>query len=447
MCLRPRAIDNPYLGLSHIGYNYLHDCTSLKMLVPCGHCAQCIAMKQSYIVQRSQMEALDNDLWFCTLTYKTSMLKYIDVNGYRLKYAYLPDFQNMIKRLRKNNAFGVPFRFWAVIEYGGKKHRPHYHVIFSTPKIHGETLSHKLQREQEYSRIVFNEWRRNVATTVDKYGRTVANTRAPIYKPLCILKKSYSHGKVRSTYDFHYINPNVVDGSGKIHTESDVAFYVTKYTVKANKYVDRLKSALRLNLEPEEFNDVWSLIRPRALVSKSWGDPLSEKVQKHIRAGIDKSLTDPDSLFPWFLNPSTGQTFPLSPFYKKRFFTLVDAHHFYFKQKEDYGTNDSFHVSEIYDPVTVRQQDQKFNRIKQIINQREEEDPFETFVPQYENEAYLDSESQAVSEMVDRYLDFVSCCNMLESVSNPDNRYTEYSDQGDPCTVFDSYYFDSDRPE
>lgn len=444
MCLKPRLIDNPYLGLAGIGYNYLHDCTSLKMAVPCGYCAQCVAMKQSYIVQRSQMESHGNDLWFCTLTYKTSMLKYVDVNGYRLKYAYLPDFQNMIKRLRRNDAFGLPFRFWAVVEYGGKKHRPHFHVIFSTPKIAGESRAHKLAREKQYHDIVLHEWRRNVATTIDRHGRTVANTRAPKYVNLCDYKVSWKNGKRRSTYDFHWIDPSITDSKGKLHDESDVAFYVTKYTVKANKYVDNLKSALRLNTDPEEFAAVWPLLRPKCLVSKKWGDPDSKYVQSHVRAGIDRALSDTDSLFPYFINPTTGQTFPLAPFYKTRFYTLQDAHTMFYKSKEDFGTGDNFRCSPDRETLDILKQEEKFDRMKNRINAREEEDPYYTYI---HSDDYEKEETDA-TWLVDSYLDFHSCSDMLLSSINPDYGDSGYlDDYGDlppdyTEDEFDAYAFD-----
>lgn len=424
MCLTPRRIDNPYLGLAHIGYNYLHDCTALKMEVPCGHCPQCIAMKQSYIVQRSQMESKENDLWFCTLTYKTSKLRYIDVNGYRLKYADIRDVQNMIKRMRKRNLFGLPFRFWAVVEYGGKKHRPHFHLIFSTPKIAGETQVQRMAREKEYYRLVLNEWRRNEATCIDKNGRVVANTRSPRYEKLCDYRVTYKNGKRRCTYDFHYIDPTVKDAKGKLHDESDVAFYVTKYTVKANKYVDNLKSALRLNLDPDEFTAVWSLLRPKCLVSKKWGNPDSEYVRKHIRSGIDRALSQPDSKFPYFINPSTGQTFPLAPFYKKRFFTLLDAHSFFYKQKDNYGTDDNFIVKETTDPIDLEQKMNRFTSMRRMINLREEEDPFYTYVKSEDYEKEITDSDY----LLDYYLDAQSSFDSLFVPFDEHRTYGVYID-------------------
>lgn len=438
MCLKPVLIDNPYLGLQKIGLNFLHDCTSRKMAVPCGHCSQCVAMKQSYIVQRSQMESKGNDLWFCTLTYKSSMLKYIDVNGYRLRYAYLPDFQNLIKRLRRNNAFGMPFRFWAVVEYGGKKHRPHFHVIFSTPKIPGETKAQKAAREKLYHDIILKEWRRNVATTIDKHGRTVANTRAPKYLDLCDYKVSYKNGKRRSTYDFHWIDPGVTDSKGKIHDESDVAFYVTKYTTKANKYVDSLKSALRLNLEPDEFKAHWALLRPKALVSKKWGDPDSDYVRQHVRNGIERALAEPESLFPYFINPSTGQTFPLAPFFKKRFFTIQDALSFFYKSPEDYGTGDAFRIDEYHDPLEIRQLDMRFDRMKSGINAREMLDPCGDNTLTHET-IYDDSDW-----LID---DYNSLAGLYDTSYIPIDEYGciiggSVESYRDPCSDFDPYDFD-----
>lgn len=424
MCLRPILIDNPYLGLADKGYNYLKDTTSKKIPVPCGHCSQCVAMKQSYIVQRSQMESHENDLWFCTLTYKTSMLPVMEVNGYKLRYAEVSDLQNMMKRLRASDALGLPFKYWAVTEYGGKKHRPHFHVILSTPKIPGESRAQKLAREKEYYNIIFNEWRRNVAKCYNKEGKLVANTRCPEYKSLCDLHKSYKNGKVRSTYDFHWIDPSVTDSKGKIHDESDVAFYVTKYTVKANKYVDRLKSALRLNLTPEDFWHVWPILRPKCLVSKTWGSPDSDYVKNHIREGIDRALNDVASKFPYFINPSTGQTFPLAPFYKKRFLTLVDAHDFFYRHTAESLAEDGFAFMSERDPIVEAQRDMKFIRMKDIINARESEDPYYTYIY---NSDYETEETDS-DYLIDSYLNHESMLNMLYD-SAPVDGFAEYYDR------------------
>lgn len=419
MCLAPIKIKNPYCGRSHLGVNFLRDCTAQYIEVPCGYCASCLALKQSYIVQRSQMESLENDLFFCTLTYNNDTIPVLEVNGFKLKYVDISDFQNMIKRLRKKDAFGLPFRVWAVTEYGGKKHRPHLHVIFSFPKIPGETRAEKLAREKRYHDIVLHEWRRNIAKTFDKHGNIVANTRNPVYVPLCTyFRKRRKNGKLSTNFDFHWIDPSITDKDGKLHDESDVAFYVTKYTLKASKYVDRLKSALKLNLPPEEFYKVWSKIRPKALVSKKWGNPDSDKVQKHVRKGIDFALVSSDHEFPVFFNPTTGQTFPLAPFYKRRFYSVQDEISMFYKAKEDFGTNDAFRPREdprvTTDPIEdYKRRTTHFKNVQSQINSRYE-DEFNEPEPQFYQLDKDSDSTDSVYRAIDDFLDFDSLCQSAE---------------------------------
>lgn len=463
MCLSPIIRPNPRYGQAHLGYNYLYNCSDSHIEVPCGHCPQCIAMKQSYHIQRAQMEAMECDLWFCTLTYKSDMLDYIDTStGYKLKCVHLPDLQNMIKRLRAKNFFGMPFKFWAVVEYGGKKHRPHFHLIFSTPKIPGESRAERLAREKRYHDGIFAEWRRNVATTVSKKtGKTIPNTRNPKWVPCSLYKVSYQGGKRRCTYDFHWIDPAVVDSKGKLHDESDVAFYVSKYATKSNKYVDRLKSALKLNLPADEFIPLWSLIRPKILVSKKWGlgatpsEPT--RILDHVRAGINRVASDDKYPFPVFINPATGQTFPLCPFYKSRFFTMEDAHTFYYKLTSDKAKLDPSVIAnnkpkqmkrgvnnlrgslckpnapdatlgavrEYEDPLTIAQRFQRFHAMQDMINAREQDDPYYTYCPESYDEEYHDEDY-----LLDDLNDARSLCDMLYCSFDPDSPEFELYERG-----------------
>lgn len=123
MCDKPTLIENPYYGLSNVALNFLHDTTHKFLPVPCGHCRTCIALRQSYFIQRCQMECLDNDMWFFTITYQNSMLPRRVVNGRSIAYPDFTDVQKMFKRIRKRNFFGASFRYFVVSEYGGEKHR------------------------------------------------------------------------------------------------------------------------------------------------------------------------------------------------------------------------------------------------------------------------------------------------------------------------------------
>lgn len=375
MCLTPQRIPNPYRGLQHIGLNYLHDCTAKFIEVPCGHCASCIALKQSYMVQRAQCETFSNDLWFCTLTYNNRALPILQVNDRRIRYADVHDFQCFIKRLRRDNALGLPFRYFAVTEFGSSEHhthRPHFHVIFSTPRIPYETQAERDAREKRYFKIILEYWCRNTATTYNRHGEIVPNTRNPIYLPLCTYVEKYVHGKRYSTYDFHYIDTTRIDENGKIHDESDVAFYVTKYALKHSDYVERLKRGLKLNTSPEDFQKIWSKVRPKCLCSKTWGAYRDKLVQEHIRKGIDYAIRSTEYCYPIFFNPTSGQTFPLAPFFKRKFMTLTDAHDFFYKNPEDLGTEDAFTVKSLsdVDPEHIARAEERMTRVRQQVDAR-----------------------------------------------------------------------------
>lgn len=344
MCDRPRLIDNPYLGLAHIGLNRFHDCTSLKLPVPCGNCPSCIALRQNYYIQRCQMEELNHHLFMVTLTYRQSMLRHLVVNGRKLYYADFTDLQKMFKRLRNR---GFNFSYMAVNEYGGKHHRPHFHLLLSVPKNKDDTFHDCLNLEHRLQDLILGEWRRN-------YG----SDKAPIYKDLCQLVIS-PYGR---TFDLHYVNPSLTENGS-----SDVGFYVTKYVLKADKWVDRLKSALKLNLEPDKFQEVWRLLRPRVCISKSFGSYTDPDVISHIRKGIDFAKLIPDARFPYFINPVTGQTFPLSPLYQKRFLTVADKEVFFNRNKV---SDDGFTYSDDRNIMKENVSDNRFNHVRNVVNSR-----------------------------------------------------------------------------
>ena len=73
MCISPIRIRNPNLGYNGPNAQY-KDCQSLYINVPCGVCPECVANRQMQMVQRIQVEALVNHLFFCTLTYNNKMM-------------------------------------------------------------------------------------------------------------------------------------------------------------------------------------------------------------------------------------------------------------------------------------------------------------------------------------------------------------------------------------
>lgn len=346
MCDSPRLISNPYKGLAQIGLNRFHDCTSAFIPVPCGYCSSCIALRQNYYIQRCQMEELNHHLFMVTLTYKSSMLRYLLVNGRKLYYADFTDVQKMIKRLRNR---GLKLSYMAVSEYGGKHHRPHFHLLLSIPKNKNDTFIDCINLEYRLHKLVLSEWKRN-------YG----SDRKPIYKELC----KYVVTSKGRTFDLHYVNPTLTDNGS-----ADVGFYVTKYVLKADKWVDRLKSALKLNLKPDEFTQVWKLLKPRVCISKNFGSYDDEDVQSHIRKGIDFSLKDRSALFPYFINPVTGQTFPLSPLFKKRFLCLHDQIVF-FERNTNRKQDDAFAFSKERNVTSENVKSNHLENVRNVVNSR-----------------------------------------------------------------------------
>ena len=126
MCTKPRLIPNPNYGCGKKGYGFLKDCVSKFITIPCGTCDECIKNKQMQFIQRIQMEELDNHLFYCTLTYNPDMMPIVSTStGRDIRFADVSDVQDMMKRLRLSNAFGRPFRYFAVSELGSKRGRPH----------------------------------------------------------------------------------------------------------------------------------------------------------------------------------------------------------------------------------------------------------------------------------------------------------------------------------
>lgn len=92
--------------------------------VGCGRCMPCRVNKRNEWTTRLILEGTQhpaNSCWFVTLTYGPEALP----KGGTL----VPrDLKLFLMRLRKD--VGVPFRYYAVGEYGEKSWRPHYHALF-----------------------------------------------------------------------------------------------------------------------------------------------------------------------------------------------------------------------------------------------------------------------------------------------------------------------------
>lgn len=361
MCNAPIRLPNPYYGhqnlADHAGsgarkkvlqfsgkdklsrsntfipdkYGFLHDTQNKYIEVPCGHCSACIATKQSYAIQKCQLLSMTHEIYMVMLSYRQDALPFVVINGYKHYYADYGDFQKMIKRLRISNALGCDFKTFCITEYGGEKHRPHFHCLFFIPKSRFTSEWDKLKFDTHIHKTILSEWKRN-------YG----SDRYPIWKPLCIYKDYWKNGVHKRNYQCDRVKPmKYKDGSKYTNPVNNVAHYVTKYFLKFDKWLARKKSAMYFNLSPEEFTRCWKLLKPRYNFSKnciSRKDKVTNvitthpEVLAHISKCIKYSINHPDGAWS-YISPVDGNISPLSPFIRKRYVTPVDAMERFYRQK------------------------------------------------------------------------------------------------------------------
>ena len=361
MCLTPYTVKNVNANIlsKNTDYAPYYDTASCHILVPCGRCSVCIALKQQYIVQRVQMEEKDNLIFMGMLSYNNKNLPSMQVNGYNIKYADVRDIQDMFRYIRKWENLD-DFRYFAISEFGSsdsKSHRPHWHFFFFYPKKYvNRTLFSQISRSDcENLRNRF--WKMFL-----KYWRTNRGTRK---NPKWECKLTFKQIGRKRNYDLQWVD-TLQDYTG-------APFYVSKYVTKTSKYVDRLKSALYFNCSPEDYKKIWSTVKPHMLVSKGFGNPYSESVAKHIRLGIDMALADPLATYPYFISPHNGKVFPLAPYYREKFLTAQDS--LVFKERL-LKLSETDNISDQPDVQSVFQKEQKlirFEKVKKLIASRDED--------------------------------------------------------------------------
>lgn len=337
MCYSPTLIKNPNYGRRD-KMAYVVDTKSQYTPVPCGHCGECVRLRSSGVLQRAQLEELYGYPFMISLSYNPESLAYYECsNGYSIAYAPVSDLQNMFKRLRKSGKLTRRFRYYAVTELGSSKGRPHAHILLFLERQEGDSVYTPFNLEKIVFSVVLAEWRRN-------YG----STRNPVYRPLLTYISRMRGGKLHSTYDCHYVTPSVTDGSTQ-----DVSFYVSKYLVKDSDWKDKLKRNIYGHCETlEEANEVWSIVRPRAISSLNFGFGIYDDINPRkvssvvrreilsklptadiVRGAIDQSSRSEKTAR--FYDLQTGKSMPLARYWYK-FGDIYDLeHHKIFLSRQD----------------------------------------------------------------------------------------------------------------
>lgn len=298
MCVSPVPIPNPNRGSKVDLICRTADTESAYILVPCNHCSECLQSRQSALVQRARSLSIDHYIYFCTLTYNQASLPHVlTSSGYSIPYADIRDVQLMIKRIRKDNLLSRSFLYYFVSERGKVGHRPHFHGLFFFPKYKDDDKLFPAQLESSLRNTLFKEWRRN-------YG----STRNPDWRPLFNYHTKVVAGKVFRNFDCHYVVPYSTEKGA-----DDVAFYATKYVLKTSDYENKLQQALRLNLEPDEYEFIWRTVKSKSLCSHAFGSATEDEIS-YVKNCIERSKDDPQGLKYYH---SDGTTSPLSRYYRK----------------------------------------------------------------------------------------------------------------------------------
>lgn len=131
--------------------------------IPCGQCVGCRLDYSREWANRCLMELeYHPESWFVTLTYDDDHIPWSEAvnkeTGEITKHQTLvkKDFQDFMKRLRKNYATkypdAPPLRFYACGEYGSQSFRPHFHAIIYG--LHLDDLS--FYKRTELGDILYN---------------------------------------------------------------------------------------------------------------------------------------------------------------------------------------------------------------------------------------------------------------------------------------------------
>lgn len=168
-----------------------------KIRVRCGHCVYCKMAKSREWALRLEMESQYwKDLCFVTLTYNNENLPYYIVDKELIQDApgfgrldvsddfYFPslaydDLTLFIKRLRK--CLDHKIRYYAVGEYGTKRGRPHWHILFFG-----------LSGTGEVGRLIREKWDKGFVDITPFFPETCSYVAGYVQKKL--------YGKDRTIY-------------------------------------------------------------------------------------------------------------------------------------------------------------------------------------------------------------------------------------------------------
>lgn len=350
MCKSPTIIKNPYYGCDPSkGYNYLHDCVSTHIAVPCGHCLECIQSRQSSFCTRCDLEGFKyrSVPYMLTLTYDDVHIPRMEKCGDILDDFAFPDWthvRNMMKRLRHvierrtdkrlcdlfaecdkvivkgRERVLPPFKYLFCAEFGRNSLRPHFHALIY------------VKAKFDVNDSNFEPWASNVEKFLgdwfkENWAVNIGSTQVPIYDKLY----TFVQRGQRRTFDFHRIVPSP---EAPITSPS---YYVTKYLFKPCKHLESFRKKVWFenqlgNLSDARFDEFMFHIRRNLRISKYFGYPFDngqiERLNFCLSLSVRRRLSVPQYI------GSDGKT-QVFPQYLKKFITPEMATHFAYNVKSN----------------------------------------------------------------------------------------------------------------
>lgn len=197
---------------------------------------------------------IDEDPWY-DQEYETIEFPYADIRHVQLL------LKNLRDNLPRDPVFGNrDLKYLAVSELGKANGRPHFHILFLVEKKpedigFGGRITQMYSLEQCLWKHVFKYWAINVGTR-----------KNPEYEKLFTYRKRFYGSRVYTNFDLHWVDPSRTREGVR-----NVAYYVTKYVMKGSEKETRRQQFLRLNLEEQEYREVWSQIKCKTTLSKGLG--------------------------------------------------------------------------------------------------------------------------------------------------------------------------------
>uniref|UniRef100_A0AAU8B8T5 Replication initiator protein n=2 Tax=Dulem virus 269 TaxID=3145746 RepID=A0AAU8B8T5_9VIRU len=284
MCLCPITIPNPYFSQSpsavqrgevFSSFEAARFCRlkSPSIQVPCGHCEECRRRRVNDLTVRAYIESLTSYVYNIMLSYDSDHLpvsdfSVVDDNGelrpLRLAYAPKEHIQNLFKRMRNLPEFkDRGFRYVATSEFGGQRHRPHWHVLLF--------VARKNTDPSDFPYRFQSFLRENI---LRYYSINRGSLRAPVYEPLLTPSSKFFKGKEYTNYLVKFVETRTSQDVDSAPISNYIG-YLSKYVYKDDRYVSDVYDKYLSKLDLDHFSDlykaIFDILRPKFLISKGFG--------------------------------------------------------------------------------------------------------------------------------------------------------------------------------